>query len=69
MRIIYLKNQIHNDILSKSHEAWKQLSRACFISKVRGLYIVSDNTTGDMWTEEFKTKKEALEWAINGRRI
>ena len=27
-----------------------------------GLFIAIDNTTGDCWTEEFKTKQEAIAW-------
>ena len=28
-------------------------------------YVAYDNSTGDCWVEEFKTKKEAKDWLLN----
>jgi DNA-directed RNA polymerase subunit RPC12/RpoP len=38
-----------------------------FYTKESDLYIGIDNSTGDAWTEEFKTKKSCLKW-LNGER-
>lgn len=36
-----------------------------FWHREKSLYIAIDNTTGDAWTEEFKTKKECFDY-LNG---
>jgi len=30
-----------------------------------GIWTAWDNSTGDCWVEDFKTKKEAVEWLGN----
>lgn len=39
----------------------------CFYTKEGDLYIGIDNSDGNAWTEEFKTKKSCLKW-LNGER-
>jgi hypothetical protein len=32
-------------------------------------WIAYDNTTGDCWVEEFKTRKEAKDWVLDGYEL
>ncbi len=41
--------------------------RGCFWQKDGELYIGIDNTTGDAWTEEFKSKEDCLAWLKGGQ--
>lgn len=41
--------------------------RGRFWQKDGELYIGIDNTTGDAWTEEFKSKEDCLAWLKGGR--
>lgn len=34
------------------------------IEEENGTFTAIDNTTGDAWTEEFKTEEEAINWLI-----
>lgn len=38
-----------------------------FYTKEGDLYIGIDNSTGDAWTEEFKTKVSCFKWIEGGR--
>jgi hypothetical protein len=38
-----------------------------FYTKENGLFIGIDNSSGDAWTEEFKTKESCFKWLRGGR--
>lgn len=41
--------------------------RGLFYGEEGGLFIGIDNTTGDAWTEEFKTKASCFKWLAGER--
>lgn len=60
------KEQAHN-ILNTGFDTGKYKPIGRFYSKEGDLYIGIDNSTGNAWTEEFKTKRSCLKW-LNGER-
>jgi len=37
----------------------------CFLSRENHMWIAVDNSTGDAWTEEFQSKRQAVRWHGN----
>ncbi len=60
------KEQSHN-ILNTGFETGKYKPIGRFYTKEGDLYIGIDNSTGDAWTEEFKTKASCFKWLDGGR--
>ncbi len=42
----------------------KRKPKGLFWLKENGFYVAIDNSTGDAWTEAFKTKKECFDYLI-----
>ena len=36
--------------------------RGMFLAKEHGKWVAVDNSTGDVWTEEFSQKHQAMRW-------
>ena len=36
--------------------------RGLFLAKENGKWVAVDNSTGDVWTEEFPQKRQAIRW-------
>ena len=51
------------DFIMNVIEQAKPIGKFYFIES--GIYVSLDNSTGEAWTEEFKTKKEAVDWLEN----
>lgn len=49
--------------IDKWCECKKETPCICLLAKVRKkCFVAVDNTTGDCWTESFKSKKKAIKW-------
>lgn len=60
------KEQV-SSILNAGFETGKYKPIGRFYTKEGELYIGIDNSTGDAWTEEFKTKASCFKW-LEGER-
>lgn len=60
------KEQV-SSILNAGFETGKYKPTGRFYTKEGELYTGIDNSTGDAWTEEFKTKASCFKWLEGGR--
>jgi len=60
------EKEVSNEVAKKIIETGEPLGK--FYTFDNGIYVGIDNSDGHMWVEDFKTKKECLNW-LHGREL